>query len=249
MSQSTTPPRPSLLIELVLIFLTPMFLCVSDGDIPRARQAAAETLNAYGARSVLGVVIAAKLIAYELAALASLSQSMADDISPSLVLRFRGNANTLDLAADRNRQLLAQQRIPAGAERYTEEQAAAAVAEAQKRVQQAVASLRPAAQPAAARAQPAPTRPAPTRPAPTQPAATEPAATQSPPTQPAPMSDAEHRTAWADAMATVAAEFTADLDKLPPAERAKEMIRINLLTESASALVAGIVPPAGKPVG
>jgi hypothetical protein len=219
MSQSAIPPRPNLLLELVLIFLTPMFLCVSGGDIPRARQAAVETLNAYGARSVLGVVIAAKIIAYELAALASLSQSMADDISPQLALRFRGNANSLDRAAERNRQLLEQQRIPAGAERFTEEKAAAAVAEAQQRVQQAVASLHPAAQPAAV------------------------------PAPPAPIGDAERRTAWADAMATVAAEFTADLDKLPPAERAKEMMRINLLTESASALVAGIAPTVGNPAG
>src|SRR3954451_7030688 len=148
MSQSASPPRPNLLLELVLIFLTPMFLYVSDGDLPRARQAAVETLNAFGARSVLGMVIAAKIIAYELATLASLSQSMTDDISPQLALRFRSNANSLDRAADRNRQLLERQRIPAGAERYTEEQAATAVAEAQQRVQQAVASLRAPAQPA-----------------------------------------------------------------------------------------------------
>jgi hypothetical protein len=70
---------------------------------------------------------------------------MADDISPQLALRLRGNANSLDRAADRNRLLLEQQRIPAGAERYTEEKAAAEVAEAQMRVQQALASLRPAA--------------------------------------------------------------------------------------------------------
>jgi hypothetical protein len=50
-------------------------------------------------------------------------------------------------------------------------------------------------------------------------------------------------------MATVAAEFTADLDKLPEAERVKEMMRIRVLTDSASALVAGIAPPAGNPGG
>jgi hypothetical protein len=229
MSQSITPPRPNLLIELILVLLTPMFLCVSDGDIPRARQAAAETLNAYGARSLLGVVLAAKIIAYELAALASLSQSMADDISPQLALRFRGNANSLDRAAERNRQLLERQRIPAGAERLTEENAAAAVAEAQKRVQQAVASLRAPAQPAAQPAGPPAIQPA-TAPMPQ-----------------ADMGDEQRRTAWAQAMAHVAAEFTADLDRLPPAERAKEMMRIRALTESASALVADITSPIGHP--
>src|SRR4051812_12983455 len=226
MPQSIPPPRPNLLIELILVLLTPMFLCVSDGDIPRARQAAAQTLNAYGAHSLLGVVLAAKIIAYELAALASLSQSMADDISPQLALRFRGNATSLARAAARTRQLLERQRIPAGAERYTEEQAATAVAEAQQRVQQAVASLRPAAQST------------------TQPAQPE----AQPATAPTPqlrMSDEQRRAAWADAVATVAAEFTADLDRLPPAERAKEMMRIRVLTESPSALVAGIPPPIG----
>ncbi|MFL5256236.1 MAG: hypothetical protein ACJ8AI_25730, partial [Rhodopila sp.] len=106
-----------------------------------------------------------------------------------------------------------------------------AVAEAQQRVQQAVASLRPPVQPVG------------------QPAAQF--ATQ-PPTAPMPQpwtSDEQRRTAWVDAMAHVAAEFTADLDKLPPAERAKEMMRIRALTESASALVAGITSPIGHPAG
>jgi hypothetical protein len=231
MSQSATSPCPNLLIELILVLLTPMFLCVSDGDIPCARQAAVDTLNAYGARSVLGVIIAAKIIAYELAALASLSQSMADDISPQLALRFRGNANSLDRAAERNRQLLERQRIPAGAERLTEENAAAAVAEAQKRVQQAVASLRAPAQPAAQPAGPPAIQPA------------------MGPMPQADLGDEQRRTAWAQAMAHVAAEFTADLDRLPPAERAKEMMRIRALTESASALVAGITSPIGHPAG
>ena len=63
MSDAATPPRPYRLVELILILLTPMFLCVSDGDITLARQAAADTLNAFGARSLLGVMFAAKIIA------------------------------------------------------------------------------------------------------------------------------------------------------------------------------------------
>jgi hypothetical protein len=226
---------PNVLLNLVLIFLTPMFLWAADGDLILARQAALEALNAYRVRSAIGLVTAAKLVAFELASLASLSQSLADDITPQLALRFRGNANSLDRSADRNRQLLERQRTPAGAERLTEENAAAAVAEAQQRVQQAAASLRPPVQPVG---QPV-----------GQPAAQF--ATQ-PPTAPMPQprtSDEQRRTAWADAMAHVAAEFTADLDKLPPAERAKEMRRIRALTESASALVAGITSPIGHPAG
>ncbi|PPQ38288.1 hypothetical protein CCS01_02350, partial [Rhodopila globiformis] len=51
------------------------------------------------------------------------------------------------------------------------------------------------------------------------------------------------RTIWADAMAEVAAEFTAGLDSLPPAERADELVRIQSLTEAARLLSAG--PQAG----
>ncbi|MFL5286880.1 MAG: hypothetical protein ACJ8AW_39390 [Rhodopila sp.] len=204
------------------VFLTPMFLWAADGDLPAARQAALETLNAYRARSAISLITAATLIAFELAILALLSQSLDDDLSPALALRFRSNANSLDRSAERNHQLLEQQRIPT-AEHLTEERAAAAVAEAQQRVQQVAASLQ-----ASRAAEPAPAHPA------AQPAAASP--------PPAPMNEAERRTAWAQAMATVAAECRADLDRLPPAERAKEMMRINTLTESASALVAGIAP-------
>src|SRR3954470_20988175 len=213
MSQSTASHQSSLLVDLVLILLTPMFLCIGDGDILLARRAALETLNAYRVPTALSLITVAKIIAFELATICSLSQSMTEDITPQLALRFRSNANTLDRSSERNRQALEQQRIPAGAERLTQENAAAAVAEAQEGVQQAVASLQATSRPAAAPA----------------------------------MSDEQRRTAWAQAMASVAAEFTADLDKLPPAERAKEMIRINTLTQSASALVAGIAPPDGDP--
>src|SRR5689334_3988616 len=125
MSQS--PASSNVLLNLVLVFLTPMFLWAADGDLVLARQAALETLNAYCARSAISLITAATLIAFELATLASLSQSLADDLPPQLALRFRSNANSLDRSAERNRQLLEQQRIPAGAEHLTEERAAVAV--------------------------------------------------------------------------------------------------------------------------
>src|SRR3954471_2247523 len=152
---------PNVLLNLVLIFLPPMFLWAADGDLILARQVALEALNAYRVRSAIGLVTAAKLVAFELASLASLSQSLADDITPQLALRFRSNANSLDRASERNRQVLEQQRIPAAAEHLTEERAAASVAEAQKRVQQAAASLQAASPPAPAPAPPAARRPDP----------------------------------------------------------------------------------------
>ncbi|PPQ33198.1 hypothetical protein, partial [Rhodopila globiformis] len=136
--------KPTVCLNLVLIYLTPMFLWAADGDLDIARQAALETLDAYRARTAISLITAARLIAFELASLASLSQSMDDDLAPELALRFRGNAVTLDRAAERNRAVLDRQRIPAAAAHLTPENAAAAVAEAQQRVQQAIAALQPA---------------------------------------------------------------------------------------------------------
>src|SRR5689334_19131933 len=99
-------PDPSAdpLMMIVIAFLAPMFLWV--GDIALARAAAFETLNAYRITSHRSLITAAKVIAFELAALCSLSQSMAEDVSIPLALRLRSNANSMDRAADRNRRAL-----------------------------------------------------------------------------------------------------------------------------------------------
>ena len=57
------------------------------------------------------------------------------------------------------------------------------------------------------------------------------------------MGEQQRRTARAAAMADVAAEVTADLGDLSPAERAKEMMRAEALSMTASALVSGKAPP------
>jgi hypothetical protein len=228
MSQSAPPSN--LLLTLIITLLTPMFLCAGSTDIALARQAAAETVNAYRARDPVSLFTIAKIIAFEFATLSSLSLSMADDVSLSLTLRLRGNANSMDRAAERNRLALEQHRIPAGAAHLTEASVAASVAEAQKLVQQSRASLQAALTPPAAAPAPAAVPPATARPA-----------TAAPSSRP-PIGEQQRRTAWAQAMADVAAEFTAGLDTLSPAERAKEMMRINILTQSAGALVSA--PPA-----
>jgi hypothetical protein len=201
-----------------------MFLWI--GDITLARAAAIETLNAYRITSHRSLITAAKIIAFELAALGSLSQSMAEDISIPLALRLRANANSMDRAADRNRAALENEEraaaVTARTSHLTEEAAAASVAEAQRAVRDAKARAR-SGQP----------------PVPPSPAV--------PPTMPPalaaqfrnPTTEQQWQAAWAEAMADVAAEFTADLSKLPPAERAAEMIRIQSLTEAAKALASG----------
>ena len=59
----------------------------------------------------------AKIIAFGLAALASLSRSMEDDLSISQMLRLRSNANASDRAEHRNR--LALERKPLAPPRRT----------------------------------------------------------------------------------------------------------------------------------
>ncbi|MBV8577382.1 MAG: hypothetical protein JOZ58_20360, partial [Acetobacteraceae bacterium] len=54
--------------------------------------------------------------------------------------------------------------------------------------------------------------------------------------------------AWAEAMAEVAAECTADMIRLPPAERAREKARIDALLEASTALASGTIPSFGNPL-
>ena len=97
-------PHPSaLLMNLITVLLAPMFLGVSEGDVSLARMAAVETVNAYQARNHADLIAIAQIIAFGLAALGSLSLSMADEISLAMTLRLRGNANACSRSAEQNR--------------------------------------------------------------------------------------------------------------------------------------------------
>jgi hypothetical protein len=72
--------------------------------------AAIETVNTYRVRNHADLIAVAQIIAFGLAALGSLSLSMADDISLSMALRLRGNANALNRSAEQNRRALRETR-------------------------------------------------------------------------------------------------------------------------------------------
>ena len=220
MSHAEPETGSSVLLNAVIALLAPMFLWSTGGDVACARLAAMDTLAAYRATGPRSLITATTIIAFELAALWSLSQSMSDEISLSMTLRLRGNANSMDRAAERNRRTLEQDcRIAGSPDLPNEAALEAAVAEAQTMVQQANARIR-AAQP--------PQAPAPVVPAP----------------NPAPMPEDERRAAWAGAMAQVAGEMTADMGTLSPKQRAAEMMRVEALTQTAAALVSGApLPP------
>nr|WP_294553846.1 hypothetical protein [uncultured Rhodopila sp.] len=210
------------LVNLILALLTPMFLWATEGDIRLARVAAAQTLNEYRIANRLSLFTVAKIIAFDIATLSSLSLSMYEDVSMLLALRLRGNATSLDRSGERNRRALEQ----ASRSGETGDSVEAAVAEAQRMVQEAKARVQ-----AAARAAETPQPDA--DPAPVPPSGAAAART----------SAEQRQSAWADAMTTVAGEFTAGLQDLPPGERWKEMARIEALTIAATELASGTAPP------
>jgi hypothetical protein len=98
------PIHPTdILIALIVACLAPMFLCASGGDVGFARMAAMETLNAYRARNQADLLAVAQIVGFGLAVLGSLSLSMAEDISLTMTLRLRGNANALHRSAEQLR--------------------------------------------------------------------------------------------------------------------------------------------------
>ena len=77
-------------MNLVLSFLAPMFLVAAGGNINLTRIAAAHTLESHEAEAPSDLISIAQIIAFGLAALGSLSLSMTDGLSVSMILRLRG---------------------------------------------------------------------------------------------------------------------------------------------------------------
>jgi hypothetical protein len=225
--RKTTQGASDLLANLIIALLAPMFLWSSQGDVALARAAAAETLNAYCAADNLTLIRAGKILAFDLATLSSLSLSMCDETAATLALRLRGNAVSLDRAAERNRAALEQDRRNAAlVPQAAEADPAAAVREAQRQVRQAPAEPQPSPPQMSPPAAPVQTT--------AQPAASEAGA---------PMTEQRRATAWAGAMTEVAAEMTAELFGLSPAERVADVMRIEALTRTATALGSGTALP------
>jgi hypothetical protein len=110
MTDTMTKPQSAadVFINLIVAFLAPMFLSVAGGDINFARAAAIETINAFRVRSNADLLSVAQIIAFGLAALGSLSLSMADDLSTSMVIRLRANAVSANRASEQCRRALLQ---------------------------------------------------------------------------------------------------------------------------------------------
>jgi len=219
------------LANLVLLLLTPMFLWSTDGDIRLAYTAAAQTVNEYRIANRLSFFTVAKIIAFDIATLSSLSQSMYEDVSILLALRLRGNANSLDRSAERNRRKLELEQAsrPGASTKAAEEPVEAAIAKAEQMVREAKARIQAAKTPAA-KAQPGAEQAAVAAPVPDSASGAR-------------TDEEKHR---GGAMTSVAEESAAGLNDLPPEERWKEMARIKAATTAASDPVSGTFPP---PIG
>jgi hypothetical protein len=104
----TSTPQSNIFLDLIVAFLTPMFLAVTGGNIAHARAAAIQTVNAYRADNQIDLLTVAQIIAFGIAALGSLSLAMADDLPIALILRLRGNAISANRAAEQCRRALAE---------------------------------------------------------------------------------------------------------------------------------------------
>jgi hypothetical protein len=237
------PVHPTdILMSLIIALLAPMFLAVSGGNINYARMAAIETVNAYRIRNNADMLLVAQIVAFGFAALGSLSLAMADNLSLSMTLRLRANANACHRSAEQSRRALNANAADTATAATTpfepsaepdedpnEAAVIAGVAAAQELVAEAQARMQTEAAPIARPAIPAQTLAAPQ-------------------TVAAPMTpEQQWQSMWASAAVDVAAEFTADLPNLPPAERKAATMRAAALSSSANQLLSGAVAPRLRP--
>jgi hypothetical protein len=210
-------PKPNFFLDLIVTFLTPMFLAITGGNINHARAAAVETINAYRAETEADLLTVAQIIAFGIAALGSLSLAMGDNLSVSMILRLRGNAVSSNRAAEQSRRALQQTRTDNPAQPrpmlrddpFPDEAAVSAEVE-QLRQQTALPARSPAQSQPHSHAEPA--------------------------------TNQDELNIWANSMIEVAAELTASLPHLSPDERRDASIRAAALSEIATELLAGKAP-------
>jgi hypothetical protein len=253
-------------MTLIIALLAPMFLGVGEGDVRLARMAATETVNAYRARNQADLLAVAQIVAFGLAALGSLSLSLADDISLPMMLRLRGNANACNRSAEQNRRALAKSQAddpgphPAGTapgsqapgpftrrnawEDDPREDGARDIflspAAAQMLAGEAESRLRDPEQKISQLPVPPPAgnEPAENEPLGNEPVENEPAETPlTIPATPPGISEQRHQAMWAIAMVAASGEVAARIPSLPLEERDAAAIKAATLSSTGHALL------------
>jgi hypothetical protein len=223
------------LMNLIVAFLAPVFLGITGGDLTMARMAAIETINDYRARNQADLIAIAQIILCGLAALGSLSQSMDDSISLSMVLRLRGSAVSLNRSAEQNRRVL-RQPLPDTPNPYHAVMAPETPADDDNLTPPepflSAAAIRELAAEAQARLQ-SPESVEDDAPTPDPENTKDPANTKR-----------RDQEMWAIAMVKEASEINAGIFGLPPAERSAASLRAAILGSTANNLLTrGGVPP------
>ncbi|MDR3529974.1 MAG: hypothetical protein P4L90_05385 [Rhodopila sp.] len=220
--------QPSgLLMEFILGLLAPLLMAGSITDMHLARLAAQEAVAAYKARGQGELMTIGQILAFALTALDNLRLSMAPDLSLSMKLKLRGNANALNRAARDNSETLERaRRETSPLEPSLAEQAAMAIWDETE------------------------TEPAETS-GPAEIPAPEHEAEATPAVQPVTMPDApastdqQNRLHWSRAMRTEAARLQAGTEHVPPAQRKANLLWVDVLTGVANDLTQGRCPTAG----
>jgi hypothetical protein len=237
--------------HLVVTSLAPAFLTATGSNMDEARAAVIATINAYNPRSQADLLPIAQIIAFGLAALGSISRSMAEDIPTPLALRLRGNAASLNRAAEQCRRALPEAPTPAmaravpgvapslspelaEAERWIEEAVNAEVARSRQRFGEDQATLGTIEGPSAPAVMGAAIAEADTA---LKPPALRPTTRD---THHACMTkDAGRHAAWSNAMANVAGELAAENAALPHAASRPGGVRAAALAGAPNHLLNG----------
>jgi hypothetical protein len=103
----------TLLTDLAVTLLTPMFLAAARGDTKLARRAARGMLEEYGANTQAEMLSVVQIIAFALASLNTLTLSMAEDAPANIALRACNCADRLSKAELRHRRLHEKQHLQA----------------------------------------------------------------------------------------------------------------------------------------
>ncbi len=245
------------LFSILITFLTPLFLDEAN-DVATARAAAIELLRAFRIRNSWDLLVVVQVVGFAMAALGSISLSMTDGLSVNAILRCRSNANALQRSSDRARDRLerhqAQDTLPPDIAPLDEAalQDALRDAAAASEAVALAAGVAPAGDPSMQALQAALNELA-AREAPHDGAGSALVASSiAPATGPdvaVMQPDPGMRMVFANAMATVAAEFAQEIRHLPPSEQRLHRARISALSEVSQQLSRGEPVSAAFPPG
>jgi hypothetical protein len=215
MTEPAVTPPVSHLMDFILAFLSSLMAGIST-DLPLARLAAQEAIAAYQSQGQNELVTIAQILAFALTALDNLRLSMPADLSLSMKLKLRGNANALNRSSRDHTQTPEKGRRSAmPLEASLAEQATMARWDATATAPDAAMETRPIVQ-----------KPTPI---------IAPAAAST---------EHQNRLHWAGAMKTAAARLQASAAIVSPAQRKANLMWIDALTGVASDLAQGKYPTA-----